>query len=98
MSPMQTLWSLSMVLLLVSVGPVVAQKGAYTFPYYPLEVGQRWTYLAKDLRAPDAKTPPTRRVDVEVDRKEIYTDRKLKEGKEVVTEYTGFLLKSTSGG
>ncbi|MSQ93349.1 MAG: hypothetical protein EXR98_02195 [Gemmataceae bacterium] len=96
---MNTKWLVGVVVLVASASMAAAQVPPYDFKYYPLKVGNRWTYLATDLKAPDAKAAPTRRVVVEVEREEIYVDKKLnKDGKEVVTKYTGFLVKSTSGG
>jgi hypothetical protein len=66
--------------------------------YYPLKIGQRWTYLAIDLKTPQAKPDPKKNVVVVVEKEEIYTRKKLdKGGKELSEKFTGYLLKSTSG-
>ena len=67
-------------------------------PYFPLEVGHHWTYRATDLKAPQGKGDPKRNVVVEVERKEVYSVKTTKDGKEVRNEYMGYILKSASGG
>src|ERR1019366_8322736 len=67
-------------------------------PYFPLEVGYRWTYRVTDLKAPAGKADPKRNVVVEVERKEVYVEKKKDKGIETAKEYMGFILKSTSGG
>src|SRR5437879_7731797 len=80
--------------LLAAITPALGQPPLKT-DFYPLVPGYRWTYQASEPKMPQAKV---QRVVVQVDREEIYVDKKLdKEGKDVSRKFTGFLLKSTSG-
>jgi len=47
-------WLLATATFLAGTTPLVAQT-AFTTPYYPLNVGDKWTYRAIDLKAPAAK-------------------------------------------
>ncbi len=96
---MKPVWSVALLIILASASSATAQGKPYDFAYYPLKVGQRWTYLAKDVRATGSGEAPVRRVVVEVEREEPYIEKKLsKDGKEIDTKYIGFLVRSTSGG
>ncbi|MBI2807949.1 MAG: hypothetical protein HYX68_23440 [Planctomycetes bacterium] len=85
---------------LVFLAPLVgaAQNSPLKFDHFPLEVGMRWTYRARDLKSLQAKTAPVRKVVVEVAQTESYLEKQTKDGKDVTVQHTGFLLKSTSQG
>jgi hypothetical protein len=69
-----------------------------TTPFYPLNVGDKWTYRVVDLKAPLVKADPKKTVVVEVERPEIYARKNVdKNGKATIDEKVGFILKSTSG-
>lgn len=95
---MQKHLTASVCLLFACAAPALAQPALKT-PYYPLEIGQKWTYRIKDLAAPQPKGNPAREVVVEVEREEIYSskDKEKMGAKEVDTKHTGFILKMTSG-
>jgi hypothetical protein len=65
--------------------------------HYPLEVGHRWTYRMTDLKAPPGQPVQKRQVVIEVERTEVYVDKKKDKGVETTTKYKGFILKMTSG-
>jgi hypothetical protein len=69
--------------------------------FYPLKVGQKWTYQVTDLKAPQQAPDAKRNVVIEVEREEPYVRPKMttKDGKELEEKkFTGYILKSTSGG
>ena len=86
----------SICLLLAFVRLAVAQV-PYTSDFYPLVVGSKWTYRVIDLKAPQAKGDPKRKVVIEVEREEGYTYKESKDGKDTEKKYMGFILKATSG-
>jgi hypothetical protein len=66
--------------------------------YFPLKKGVHWTYQVTDLKKTPAKADPKMKVEVVVEKEEIYSRNKLtKDGKPAIEKFTGFLLKSTSG-
>ena len=75
-----------------------AAQPALATEYYPLAIGTKWTYRMTDLKTPTSKSDPKRYVQIEVERTEMYLDKKSdKDNKVVENKYTGYLLKSTSG-
>lgn len=91
---MRKLWCL--LLGLLCTGATLAQPPLKT-PYYPLEIGQRWTYRLRDASAPQPKGGQVREVVVEVEREEPFTRKETKGDKELEVKHTGFLLKMSSG-
>ena len=86
----------SICLLLTFVSPAFAQV-PYTSDFYPLVVGSKWTYRVIDLKAPQTKADPKRKVVIEVEREEPYIHKESKDGKDTEKKYMGFILKATSG-
>src|SRR5271170_3921808 len=75
------------ILLVAGAGPVGAQPQLLTTDQFPLKVGNRWTYLARNPGADGAaKEGGKKTVVVEVEREEVYQKN------------VGFILKMTSGG
>ncbi len=97
---------LTIPMLLLAAGAASAQP-IKTVPseYYPLNKGERWTYQVTDLKKTPAKVDPKMKVEVVVEKEEIFTRNKISKdgkplfenGKQVVEKFTSFLLKSTSG-
>ncbi len=90
--------------VLTSCLPLFAQAPSQS-PFYPLNVGDRWTYRVLDLKAPPGKSDGKKKVVVEVERQEKFTRKVEKDGKVVLEDgkplmdtRVGFILKSTSGG
>jgi hypothetical protein len=82
-------------ILLLAAGSASAQPPARLESVdYPLKVGQRWTYQVIDLKKLPAKVDPKSKVEIEVEKEEIYTRKELGKKDE---KFIGFLLKSTSG-
>jgi hypothetical protein len=97
---------LTVPMLLLAAGAASAQAlPPLPSEYYPLKKGERWTYQVTDLKKTPAKVDPKMKVDVVVEKEEVYTRNKMtkdgkpvfENGKQVVEKFTGFLLKSTSG-
>ena len=66
--------------------------------YYPLKQGQSWTYRVTDLKKTPVKVDDKITVKIEVDKEETYTRKTTgKDGKKIVDEFTGYLLKNTGG-
>jgi hypothetical protein len=89
---------LAILLIGVSAGRGAAQPQLQTTPFYPLEVGARWTYIVTGSKTPgkdDVKTIAT----IEVERAEPYVRKKPDpdKKKEIDIVNTGFMLKSKSG-
>jgi len=76
----------------------LAQGPEKAFDFYPLKVGNRWTYVATDLKGGQAKADKKQKVVVEVVREETYIENLLVDGKMVQEKHKGFVLKSISGG
>ncbi len=87
-------WLLATATFLAGTTPLVAQT-AFTTPYYPLNVGDKWTYRAIDLKAPAAKVDRFEKVVIEVERQDVYKYVKDKDEK---AENIGYILKNSSGG
>jgi len=66
--------------------------------FYPLNIGDRWTYRVLDLKAAPTSADSKKKVVVEVERQEPYTRKVEKDGKSATETKIGFILKSTSGG
>jgi hypothetical protein len=97
---------LTVPLLLLAAGAASAQvMPPLPNDYFPLKKGERWTYQVIDLKKTPAKVDPKMKVEVVVEKEEIYTRNKMtkdgkpvfENGKQVVEKFTGYLLKSTSG-
>ena len=88
---------LAVTLLLVATAPVMSQT-ASTHPFYPLNIGDRWTYRVIDLKSPKTKLDSKKKVEVEVERQEPYMRKNEKDPKAPAETKIGFILKSTSGG
>lgn len=81
-------------LLLLSAGFASAQVlPPLQSNYYPLKLGQRWTYQVTDLKATPVKVDPKVKVEIAVDKVAVYT--RVKNDKK--ESFTGYLLKSTGG-
>jgi hypothetical protein len=80
-------------LLASNISAVGAQE------YYPLKIGNTWTYRVTDLKAPPGKVESKKTVIVEVEREETYVKKTAdKVGKITGENKVGYILKSTSGG
>jgi hypothetical protein len=87
---------LALSLLFALAATVVAQPAGSEF--YPLKVGQQWTYQVFDLKSAQPMKNPSGTVVVEVEREEPFVRMKPMAGKNVEERFAGFILKSTSGG
>jgi hypothetical protein len=65
-----------------------------THPFFPLNIGDKWTYRYVELKAAKKAEVP-RTVEIEVEREELYQAKNEKGV--VVGLHGGFILKSTSG-
>jgi hypothetical protein len=74
------------------------QQKQVAYQPYPLKVGHRWTYVATDVKAGQAKADKKQRVVIEVEREEVYVENVFVDGKVVQENHPCFLLKQTSGG
>jgi hypothetical protein len=97
MIPMLKTGAFAMIALTVCISLTFGQ-GQPKVDFYPLKVGHRWTYIATDLKAGQAKADKQQRVVVEVEREEIYVEKLTVQNKAIEEKHVGFLLKSTSGG
>lgn len=68
----------------------------FTYPLFPLKVGQRWTYRRIDLKSPQAKADPKKLVVIEV-AKETPFQRTTFKDKEIKEQFVGYQLKMSSG-
>lgn len=100
MVSMKKTLAISFVFLLASLAPLPAQPAlkGIDYPLYPLNVGDRWKYRVIDLKAPQPKADPKKKVVVEVERHQIFTRKVTINAKETTENKVGFILKSTSGG
>jgi len=88
------------VALFAASNALLAQT-ASTQPYYPLNIGDKWTYRHVDLKVIPNKGDAPKRTTVEVERQEIYEQKAAKESKDPkanVINRVGFILKNSSGG
>jgi hypothetical protein len=84
----------SVCFVIACAAPTFAQDKAF----FPLEVGNRWIYRVTDPKAPPGQADAKRKAVIEVERQEVYTEKKKDKGIETTKDYTGFILKMTSGG
>jgi hypothetical protein len=92
---MRTKMIASIGLLVACAGSALAQAPIRN-EFYPLEIGNRWTYSVKeDAKKKDAD--PKKKVVIEVERAEVYVRKNIKDGTTIEDKFTGFILKSTSG-
>ncbi len=94
---MHTNLATSFCFLFACAAPMMAQTPPLKSPYYPLEIDSKWTYRVRDAKTAEAKADPAREVVILVEREEIYTRKENKDGKDIETKHTGFLLRMTSG-
>ena len=78
----------SICVLITCASPVLAQAPDWR-DYFPLKVGQRWTYIVN--------ADPKKEVVIEVERTEDFTRMAMKDDKKNSEKFTGFILKSSSG-
>ena len=92
---MRTKVIVTIALLIACAGPAFAQTPIKN-EFYPLEVGNRWTYSVKeDAKKKDAD--PKKKVEIVVERAEVYVQKNIKDGATIENKFTGYILKSTSG-
>lgn len=94
---MKTPASFSIFLLLASFQSLNAQSSIQSL-YYPMHVGDRWTYRVLDLKSSNAKMDTKKKVVVEVERQENFTRKIPNDPKGNSETRIGYILKSTSGG
>ncbi|MBI3822538.1 MAG: hypothetical protein HY289_07650 [Planctomycetes bacterium] len=93
---MKTIATASIALLITWITPGASQESAAD-PFYPVKVGNVWTYRATDLKAPQPK-PDAKRTIIEVEREEKYTYKEVGgDGKDVEKSLPGFMLKQSNG-
>ena len=92
-------WSLVLLAALLAVPAPAQDEQGFNTPYYPLQVGNKWTYRADTEKArPDAKNRGgSQKVVVEVTKKEPTSRTVTKEKKDVKEKVASYVLKISSG-